>query len=126
MPARIEAMKVSLRLFAGLHDLVGKKDIVMELPDGARVQDLKARLADEYPIVQPMLRTLVFAIDDECPHSGAPLSEGTVSGEEVECSWHGSRFRLRTGEVLEPPADEPVRTYPVRLSGEDVEVEIQE
>ena len=68
----------------------------------------------------------LFAIDDECPHSGAPLSEGTVSGEEVECSWHGSRFRLRTGEVLEPPADESVATYPVRVSGDDVEVEIRE
>ena len=68
----------------------------------------------------------LFAIDDECPHAGAPLSEGIVSGEKVQCSWHGSRFRLRTGEVLEPPADESVGTYAVRLSGEDVEVEIQE
>jgi molybdopterin synthase catalytic subunit len=72
-------MKVSLRLFAGLHDLVGKKDIVMELPDGARVQDLKARLADEYPIVQPMLRTLVFAIDDEY----IPTDEELHDGAEV-------------------------------------------
>ena len=30
-------MKVSLRLFAGLHDLVGSRDIVMELPDDAPV-----------------------------------------------------------------------------------------
>ncbi len=68
----------------------------------------------------------LFAIDDECPHVGAPLSEGIVSGEAVQCSWHGSRFRLRTGEVLEPPADQSVGTYAVRLSGEDVEVGIQE
>jgi NAD(P)H-dependent nitrite reductase small subunit len=68
----------------------------------------------------------LFAIDDECPHAGAPLSEGIVSGEEVQCSWHGSRFRLRTGEVLEPPAEESVGTYAVRVSGEDVEVEIRE
>lgn len=68
----------------------------------------------------------LFAIDDECPHAGASLSEGIVSGEEVQCSWHGSRFRLRTGEVVEPPSDESVGTYAVRLSGDDVEVEIQE
>lgn len=68
----------------------------------------------------------LYAIDDECPHAGAPLSEGSVSGGEVQCSWHGSRFRLRTGEVLEPPAEEPVATYAVRLRGEDVEVEIGE
>jgi len=64
------------------------------------------------------------AIDDECTHQGAPLSEGTVEGEEVECPWHGSRFDLRTGEATGPPADEPVSTYTVRVIGEDVEVEI--
>jgi len=65
-----------------------------------------------------------YAIDDECPHQGASLSEGTVEGEEVECPWHSSRFDLRTGEATGPPADEAVSTYTVRVSGEDVEVEI--
>jgi nitrite reductase/ring-hydroxylating ferredoxin subunit len=52
------------------------------------------------------------------------VSEGTVEAEEVECSWHGSRFDLRTGEAMGPPADGPVSTYDVRVSGENVEVEI--
>jgi NAD(P)H-dependent nitrite reductase small subunit len=65
-----------------------------------------------------------YAIEDACPHADGPLSEGSVEGEEVECPWHGSRFNLRTGEVTGPPADEDVATYRVRVTGEDVEVDV--
>jgi molybdopterin synthase catalytic subunit len=98
-------MKVSLRLFAGLHDLVGKKDIVMELPDGARVQDLKARLADEYPIVQPMLRTLVFAIDDEYIPTDEELHDGAEVSLIPPVSGGAEPFWL-TNEPLEPRQQE--------------------
>lgn len=64
------------------------------------------------------------AIDDECPHRGGPLSEGLVEGEEVTCPWHGSKFNVRTGKVLEPPAQGGVASYPVRVSGADIEVEV--
>ncbi len=73
-------MKVSLRLFAGLHDLVGDRDISIELPEGARVSDLKERLADDYPVVQPFLKTLVFAIDDEY----VPFDEKLHDGAHVD------------------------------------------
>lgn len=65
-----------------------------------------------------------FAIDDVCPHAGASLSEGAVEGEEVECPWHGARFRIRTGEVTAPPSDEGVAKYNVRVSGDAIEVEV--
>lgn len=84
-------MKVSLRLFAGLHDLVGKRDIVMELSEGATVAELKERLADQYPAVRPMLSTLVFAIDDEYIPHNEKLHDGAhvdlippVSGGGIE------------------------------------------
>jgi len=69
-------------------------------------------------------RDRIYAIDDECTHQGAPLSEGSVEDGEVECPWHGSRFDLASGEVREDPADEPVTAYRVRVRGEDVEVEL--
>ncbi len=40
------------------------------------------------------------------------------------CPWHGAAFELTTGEVVDPPADEAVARYTVRVSGEDVEIEI--
>ena len=65
-----------------------------------------------------------LAIDDECTHAGASLSEGYLDGEEVECPWHAARFNLRTGEACAAPADEPVSCYKVRVTGEDIEVEV--
>ena len=41
-----------------------------------------------------------YALDDECPHEVASLSEGWIEGEEIECPLHSSRFGLRDGKVL--------------------------
>ena len=40
----------------------------------------------------------VSAMDDQCPHAGAPLSEGFVDGPTITCAWHGFSFELETGE----------------------------
>src|SRR5215470_18137890 len=63
-----------------------------------------------------------YAISNTCPHRGGPLAEGTVTGEEVICPWHGSRFDIKTGAVKAPPAQKGVQSFPVRVSGEDLEV----
>jgi 3-phenylpropionate/trans-cinnamate dioxygenase ferredoxin component len=66
----------------------------------------------------------IYAIDNTCTHMGGPLSLGRVKDEEVECPWHGSRFDIKTGEVRMFPAKEHVATYQVRVTGDDVEVEV--
>ena len=52
-----------------------------------------------------------FAIENFCPHKGAPLADGNVCGNTVECDWHGWRFDLRTGECL--TNGEFIETYEV-------------
>jgi nitrite reductase/ring-hydroxylating ferredoxin subunit len=64
------------------------------------------------------------AIDDACNHRGGPLSEGQVEGDGVVCPWHGAKFSISTGELLGPPGRGPVRSYPTRVNGQDVEVEL--
>ncbi len=59
----------------------------------------------------------VCAADDTCTHEDASLSTGVLRGELVKCPLHGSRFNVCTGKVLEEPAEEDLRTYPVRLEG---------
>ena len=66
-----------------------------------------------------------YAIDDVCPHRGGPLSEGPLSGDVVTCPLHGSRFNVKTGAVTAPPAQQGVKTFPVRVTGDDVEVGIE-
>ncbi|HZP56891.1 MAG TPA: molybdopterin converting factor subunit 1 [Dehalococcoidia bacterium] len=68
--------KVNVRLFAGLHDLVGRRDVVLDLPAGATIGQLRDQLANEYPVVQPFLTTLVAAVDEEYVPSEHVLREG--------------------------------------------------
>ena len=58
-------MKVELQLFASVREAVGARQVSLELADGATLTDLKSRLASDYPRLEPMLGTVVFAIDDE-------------------------------------------------------------
>ncbi len=53
------------------------------------------------------------AFDDRCPHSGGPLSDGTLACGVVQCPWHGSQFQVQTGAVVQGPADAPVRSHRV-------------
>lgn len=65
-----------------------------------------------------------YAISDVCTHEESSLAEGELEGDVVECALHGARFNVRTGEVLALPAVVPVQTYPARIVGDDVEVEV--
>jgi len=56
-----------------------------------------------------------YAIEDICTHDGAVLSGCPLEGDEVVCPRHGARFSVKTGEVLAPPAWEPVSTFPVKV-----------
>jgi nitrite reductase/ring-hydroxylating ferredoxin subunit len=64
------------------------------------------------------------AIDDTCPHRGAPLWEGSVAGDEVTCPWHGARFNLLSGAVQCPPARSAVASYKVQVVGDEVQVDV--
>jgi nitrite reductase/ring-hydroxylating ferredoxin subunit len=57
------------------------------------------------------------AVDDACTHEEASLSTGVLKGEFVKCPLHNSRFNVCTGKAMEEPAEEDLRTYPVREEG---------
>ena len=67
----------------------------------------------------------VFALDDICSHAEFPLTDGEVDGTTLECALHGSRFDLRSGKPLGPPATLPVRTYPVTVADGDVYIDME-
>jgi nitrite reductase/ring-hydroxylating ferredoxin subunit len=53
-----------------------------------------------------------------CPHRRGPLNEGTLEGSTVTCPWHGSKFNVCTGAVLQGPAKDPLATYRVTVDGD--------
>ena len=61
-----------------------------------------------------------YAFDDRCTHQGCSLSTGTLDGATVTCPCHGSEFDVRSGDVLEGPADDPVGSWVVEVQGDDL------
>ena len=59
----------------------------------------------------------IYCLDNACTHMNGPLCRGRVSGFVVTCPLHGSRFDVRTGQVVGAPARIPVHSYPVAVQG---------
>ena len=64
-----------------------------------------------------------YAIENFCPHRGAPLADGQLCGHFVECDWHGWRFDLRTGGCLNRP-DSAVEPYRVLIEDGWIKIEV--
>jgi nitrite reductase/ring-hydroxylating ferredoxin subunit len=62
----------------------------------------------------------IRALDDTCTHEFALLSQGFVEDGVVECPLHAAQFDIVTGKCLGGPATEDLRTYAVRIDGDDV------
>ena len=66
----------------------------------------------------------IFATDNICTHAYACLSDGWLDGDVIECPLNAARFDIRTGKVLDPPATDDLKTYQVRLVGDEIQVRL--
>lgn len=66
------------------------------------------------PVVLVRRGQVVLAIHDRCSHRGCSLAEGELTGDEIVCGCHGSRFALSDGAVRHGPATAPQPSYEVR------------
>jgi nitrite reductase/ring-hydroxylating ferredoxin subunit len=93
---------------------------VLDVPAGqARLVTVKGQALALFNV-----NGMYYAIEDTCPHSGGPLSEGYIEGQQVECPWHGARFDVTTGAHLSPPARTGVKAFKVQVIGDDIEIDI--
>ena len=63
-----------------------------------------------------------YAVSYYCSHDHFTLEGGMVTNGCITCPYHGAEFSLRTGEVLAPPAFEPVCTFPVRVADDVISI----
>lgn len=52
-----------------------------------------------------------MAVEDECTHAIASLSEGRLEGEVIFCPLHGGSFNVRSGKACSLPCKQPLRTF---------------
>lgn len=94
-----------------------------------RLEDLPAgskKLVDVQgiPILLCHTQDRIFAVRNVCSHAEEPLDCGRMRAGWIACPVHGARFDLETGAALNPPAILPIDTFPVRISGDMIEVAV--
>jgi len=97
----------------------------------ARVDDLaegttKRVVVDGAEVLLCSVDGKIYAIEDVCTHDGGALDQGLLEGDRIMCPRHGAYFDVRTGAALTLPAVIPVRTYAVRVEGDEVFVDLDE
>ena len=78
---------------------------------------------DNLPVAVANVGGTFHAFDDTCTHEDCSLAEGELAKTVVTCPAHFAEFDIRNGAVLAPPATVPNKVYPVRIQGNDVQVE---
>ena len=66
----------------------------------------------------------IYATDDVCTHAYAKLSDGWLDKGEIECPLHAGRFDVKSGKALCPPVTDDIKTYLVRIVGDDIQIKL--
>jgi len=99
------------------------KEFVPVLADGElREGEMKRADAGGVPVLLVRCEGEVCALAHTCSHLGGPLSEGKLEGDVVQCPWHGSRFNVRDGSVVDGPATFPQPRFETRVREGQIEV----
>jgi nitrite reductase/ring-hydroxylating ferredoxin subunit/uncharacterized membrane protein len=99
------------------------EDFVAVLADAElRENELRRVDAGGMPVLLVRSGTRIYALAETCAHLGGPLSEGKLEDTTVRCPWHGSRFALEDGRVVEGPAVHAQPVLEVRVRGGQIEV----
>lgn len=92
-----------------------------DLPEN---QLTRARVGD-VPLLLVRRQGQIFALAETCSHLGGPLSEGELVENTVRCPWHGSRFSLQDGTVVDGPATHPAPCLEARVRDGQIEVRLR-
>src|SRR3972149_4540178 len=96
----------------------------------ARVNDLNNGEMKSFPIGEgneillSKIDEKFYAVGAHCTHYGAPLAEGVLCNGVIICPWHHACFNARTGDLLEHPARDLLRSYEVKINGDEIIVKI--
>ena len=67
----------------------------------------------------------LYALENVCPHAYALLTQGFIDGETVECPLHEAVFHIPSGRCLKEPGGRDLKTYAVRLAGEEIQIKVE-
>jgi nitrite reductase/ring-hydroxylating ferredoxin subunit/uncharacterized membrane protein len=74
------------------------------------------------PILLVRQGSQIYALAETCAHLGGPLSEGKLEDDTISCPWHGSRYSLQDGHVVDGPSVHPQPCLEARVVNGQIEV----
>lgn len=102
------------------------EDFVAVLPEAELPEGEPRRVNAEGANVLLLRRgEKIFAISEVCAHMGGPLAEGEIVADTVRCPWHGSRYSLATGEVIDGPSTHDQPCLETRVRDGQIEVRLK-
>lgn len=66
-----------------------------------------------------------YATHAICTHENVGLADGFVEGDRIECPLHSACFEIKTGKAVNPPAEIDLKTYPVKVEGDQILVGVE-
>jgi len=66
----------------------------------------------------------IYCFQARCTHAGAPLVEGELMDNVLQCSWHGSRFDIKKGLVIRGPAEKQLRMFNSKIEEEQLLIDL--
>src|SRR5581483_9409906 len=78
------------------------------------------------PVVLVRKGSRIHALYERCSHMAGPLAKGSVEDGSLRCPWHGSRFALENGRVLEGPATAPQPCFDTRVVDGEIQIRSRE
>ena len=89
-----------------------------------RPNEIKGVQADGKNVLVTNINGEYFAIGNICMHMGCRLSNGTLSGENIECPCHGSTYSVKSGNIIKGPTKKPEPVYQVKVEGGQILVNV--
>lgn len=102
-------------------------DFVPVIPESELSENQLYRVeVNMIPVLLVRKGSRVYALAETCAHMAGPLSDGTLTEDNgVECPWHGSRFSLEDGRVLQGPSTYSQPCFNVRVRDGVVEIRLE-
>ena len=89
-----------------------------------RPNEIKGVQTDGKNVLVTNINGEYFAIGNICMHMGCRLSNGTLSGENIECPCHGSTYSVKSGNIIKGPTKKPEPVYQVKVEGGQILVNV--
>jgi nitrite reductase/ring-hydroxylating ferredoxin subunit len=97
-----------------------KAALVSDVPPGVPV----AVVVNGRHLALYQLDGVHYATAELCTHAEASLCDGDIEGCSIVCPLHFGSFDIKTGQALDPPACDDLETYPTKIVGDEIHVEV--